>query len=259
MDVWLITVAVVRRWYVTFPMLALTVLAAFVVGRGVNPLHQVSSTAVLVPGPEASQFDNPYGSMDQVSQVLTVVLEDARTRTALEDRGLEPGYEVAQRSRSRILDITVSNEDPNVSLATAEAVLDRLREELLARQKGAGIPAEAQVGLEVLSPPAVIDVVTQGKTRNMVIVMVIGTALTVLTAVLLDDVVGLLRRQQARRREEARKTGRRRPPRATTRRAIGEPSEELTEGGPSANGGNDADPGRDGSDVAGPIVTGSQG
>jgi len=259
MDVWLITVAVVRRWYVTLPMLALTVLAAVVVGQGVNPLHQVSATAVLVPGPEASQVENPYGSMDQVSQVLTVVLDDARTRTALKDRGLEPGYEVNQRSRSRILEIAVSNEDPNVSLATAAAVLDRLREELLARQNGAGIPAQAQVGLEVLSPPAVVDVVTQGKLRNMVIVLVVGTALTILVAVLLDDVVGLLRRQQARRREEARKSGRRRPPRVTSRRAISSSAEEETEGGPSANGGRDVDTGPEGSDVAGPVVTNSPG
>src|SRR5699024_8631264 len=57
------------------------------------------------------------------------------------------------------------------------------------------------IGLQILQTPSVSDVVTDGKMRNMAIVGIVGAALSLLVAVLFDDIVGLLRRWGRRRRE----------------------------------------------------------
>ena len=208
MDVWRITVAVVRRWYVFLPLMALTVLGVFEVGKGVDPQYEVTATAILVPGTSSSEIDNPYGSMDETNQVLSIVVEGTQAREQIEAAGLEPGYERDPRSRSRIMDFSVVSDSPEIGLATGEAVLDLTRQELAERQGVVGIPEDAQVGLQVLQAPSVSEVVTEGKTRSMAIVGVLGAAFAVLVAVLFDDLVGLLKRWLVawRGRREARAT-----------------------------------------------------
>lgn len=204
MDVWRITVAVLRRWYVFLPLLALTVYGALRVGEGVAPEYEVTATAILVPGPEPSLIENPYGSLDQTSQVLAIVLDDSATREEFTARGLDAEYDIEPRSRSRIMDVTVLTPTAELSLATAEAVLDRVSAELLDRQESAGIREDSRISLQVLQAPSVSDVVTEGKLRNMVVVGIVGAALSLLVAVLFDDMVGLVRRWLRRKPERTR-------------------------------------------------------
>lgn len=194
MDVWRMTVALLRRWYVFLPLLVVTGATVFMVGEGINPEYEVTTTVVLVPGVQPSEFENPYGTIDQTNVVLAVVLDAAGTRQKIADQGLDAEYEVVPRDRSRIMDLTVRNEASEVALATSEAVLAVAREELVERQGAVDIPPPAQIGLQVLQPPAVSDVVMAGKVRSMAVVGLVGGALSVLVTVLFDDLVGLVKR-----------------------------------------------------------------
>lgn len=201
MDVWQLTIAVLRRWYVFLPLLAVVALAAVRVGDGVAPAYESRATAILVPGTVPSEIENPYGSMDQTSVVLGILLDDAPMREEFAAQGLDSDYEVRPRTRSRIVDVIVLNEDSDVSVATAQAVLDRLSSELSQRQADVGIEGAAQIGLQVLNAPSITDVVTEGKLRNMAVVGVVGAALALLVSVLFDDLVGLIARWRRRRAE----------------------------------------------------------
>lgn len=199
MDVWQITVAALRRWYVFLPLLALTGLAAFMVGQGVAPQYEVRATAILVPGSVPTEIESPYGSMDSTATVLGIVLDDAATRERISAQGMQPDYEFTPRNRSRIVDIEVLSDSPERSLATGNELLALASQELADRQAEVGIPANAQVGLQVLQAPAVSDVVSEGKLRNMAVIGILGAALSLLVAVLFDDLVGLFRGRRRRR------------------------------------------------------------
>lgn len=199
MDVWRITVAALRRWYVLLPLLALTGLAAYTAGEGVQPQYEVTATAVIVPGAVESEVANPYGGLDDTASVLSIVLDSNESRSQVEGRGLDPGYEVSTGSRNAIVSVTVLSDSEELALATGDGVLELARQELDERQQAAGITAEARIQLEVLQSPALSEVVTEGKLRNMAIIGVLGAAVSLLVAVLFDDIVGLLRRWLHRR------------------------------------------------------------
>lgn len=208
MDVWAITVAVLRRWYVFLPLLTLTVIAALWVGSRATEQSVATATVVLVPGSESSDVENPYGGIGETAQVLEIVLGSRVAHEALEEKGLSSDYLVDTRSQSRILDLSVTAATPEISLATAKEVLAMAREELSARQEEVGIPEAARVGVEVLRAPAVTDVVADGKLRNMAVVGILGGAASLVVAVLFDDLVGLV----VRRRRGSRHRGDGSPP-----------------------------------------------
>lgn len=204
LDVWRITVAALRRWYVLLPLLALTAFGAYTVGEGVAPQYEVRATAILVPGSTSAEVENPYGSLDTTATVLEIVLDDAATRDLLDAQGYQRDFEFGARSRTRIMDLTVLSDSPERSLSTGEAVLALASEELAQRQESAGIRGTAQVGMQVLQAPSLGDVVAEGKMRNMAVVGIVGAALSLLVAVLFDDIIGFLKAWRRRRRERKR-------------------------------------------------------
>lgn len=213
MDVWQITVAAVRRWYILLPLLALTAFGALRVGEGVDPEYEVTATAILVPGSAESEIESPYGNRNETTQVLSILLGATEARASIEAQGLDPDYEIMTRDRSNIVNLSVLSDSEQVSLDTGEAVLTLAAEELAQRQTQAGIPDPAQIGLEVLQPPTVSDVVVQGQLRNMVVVGILGASVSLLVAVLFDDIVGLTKRwlHRWRARRDA-KSARSQPP-----------------------------------------------
>lgn len=201
MDVWQITVAALRRWYILLPLLALTGYVTVTVGDSVRPQYEVTATSILVPGAVESEVAGPYGDLESTSSVLTILLDNIESRTDIAALGLDSDYVTEARSRTSIIDFSVISDTPEEGLATGEAVLALADQELGERQDAAGIPPQAQSELQVLQAPSVSDVVTDGKLRNMAIVGMLGAAVSVLAAVLFDDIVGLIRRRFQKRPE----------------------------------------------------------
>ncbi|QDB80223.1 hypothetical protein FE251_13160 [Georgenia wutianyii] len=202
MDVWRITVATLRRWYIFLPLLALTAGAVFVVGQGVQPEYEVSGTALITPGRTPSPVPNPYGGEQQASAAVAIVLNSTESRAGVQAAGLLPAYEVAGRSRSTILNVAVRGGDADQAVETARHVLELAGQELAERQGGAGIPSSAQYGLDILAAPALAGVVYDGKMQVQAVTGLLGASLALLVAVLFDDIVGLFRRRRARRRAD---------------------------------------------------------
>lgn len=198
MDVWRITLAALRRWYVLLPLLALTGLGAVSAGNSVAPEYQATATIMYVAGPGETELPNPYGDLSGANEVATIVLNSVETRTALAAAGHGGAYEVTPQSRSSIAYISIRSGDPEDAVATGTALIDVAAAELVSRQEAAGIPPTAQVSLQVLEPPTVIAAVQEGKLRVQAVVGVLGAGLSLLVAVLFDDIVGLWKRARAR-------------------------------------------------------------
>lgn len=217
MDVWRITVAAVRRWYVLLPLLALTVAASLAAGKGVHPEYDVTGTAMVVPGKTVSEVPNPYGNVDDANTAVGIVLNSPTVRSRIAAQGLDPAYEVVPQDRSTILNFSIRADDASVGTATGEAVIEAAEQELRNRQTKAGVPVNARYGIQILQAPALTAVVTNGKTRNMAIIGVLGAGMSLLVAVFFDDVVGLIRR---RRRRKTRRNERMDSPSGVTGGAV---------------------------------------
>lgn len=200
MDVWQITVAALRRWYVLLPMLALTVLLALAAGKGVKEEYVATGTLMVVPGRMIPNAPNPYGGPDDANNAVAIVLNSPEARRQVAEQGLASDYEVLPQSRSTIMAFTVRSESPSVSVDTGAAVFDLAAEELRDRQAAAGIRTGSQYSVDALQPPSLSEVVTEGKRRNIAVVGVLGAGVSLVVAVFLDDVVGLVRRRRRRQR-----------------------------------------------------------
>lgn len=200
MDVWGITVATLRRWYIFVPLIALTAFATVSVGRGVAPEYEATGAAMLVPGPgavaEEDWVPNPLGSMETANVVIGIVVTGPEARDLIASYGLNREYELSQGSRSALMNVDVRDESPAVAVETATAVLELVADELEARQVAANIPKNGRYRLQVLRPPFIENAVTDGKLRNMAIAGVLGAAASLLITVFFDDLVGLVRRRR---------------------------------------------------------------
>lgn len=200
MDVWRITVATLRRWYIFLPLLALTAGAVQLAGAGIAPEYEVSSTALITPGSAPAPVPNPYGGEQQANVAVAIVLNSGETRERVQAENLLPGYDVASQSRSTVMNVSVRGGNADQAAATAYRVIELAAEELETRQAEAGIRGPAQYGLDILAPPALMAVAYDGKTQVQAVTALLGASLSLLVAVLFDDIVGLFRRRRARRR-----------------------------------------------------------
>ena len=198
-DVWRITLAAIRRWYILIPLLAVTGWGAWVAGEGIHPEYEVQATAMLLPGTTVSEVPNPYGGIDEANQAVAIVLSSAESLSQIAAQGLSTEYTVTPESRSNILRFSVRADDPETAVATGTALLDLVRNELSTRQDEAGVPSSSQIGIDVLAAPAVLDVVYEGKLRVQAIIGLLGASIALVVAVLFDDIVGLVKRRRRRR------------------------------------------------------------
>ena len=201
MDVWRITVAVLRRWYVFLPLMVVTVLATLQVGASTPTQHEVSATTILVYGSGSSDYEGAYGGRSDTTQVMGVILDAPEMRERIEAQGLERDYEVHTESDSALMEVTVLAGTKQQGMDTVEALLELTTQELQRRQTAAEVPRAAQIRMQVLQAPHVSEVVAEGKLRNMAVVGIVGASLSLLVAILFDDLTGLLARWRDRRRE----------------------------------------------------------
>lgn len=202
MDVWRITIAALRRWYILLPLLALTGWGVLAAGESVEPEYEVTGAAMFTPFRVEPDMPNPYGDVDAANRAVVIVLRSPAIREQIADMGLISSYEVEPEQQSSIMYLTVRGDSPEVAEQTGTAVFELARQELATRQDAVDLPAQGQYGLEVLDAPSVNAIVQDGKTRIQAVVGVLGAGIALVAAVLFDDIVGLLRRVRDRRRAD---------------------------------------------------------
>jgi len=200
-DVWRITLAALRRWYILIPLLALTAWGAMFVGDGFQPQYEVHATAMMTPGRTEPEVPNPYGDLDDANQAVTIVLNSAEARQQIIAQGLSADYEVTADSRSTILQMVVRSDDRDAAVDTGTALLGLASKDLTTRQTEVGLAKSSQYTLSILAAPSVINVVYDGKLRTQAIVGLLGASVALVIAVLFDDIIGLVRRRRTRRKE----------------------------------------------------------
>ncbi|WP_129668320.1 hypothetical protein [Phytoactinopolyspora endophytica] len=200
MDVWRITIAALRRWYILLPLLAVTGVLVSMAGKQTNPEYEAQSVAMVAPERVPAELYNPFSNTVGAQQALGIILNSTDTARQLAGDGLSASYEIGADARSNILQIVTRADSPGVAQDAAGALLDIAITELETRQNEADIPERSQYTLDVLAQPEVVGVVETSQLRTQAVVGALGAGLAVLISVLFDDALGLFVRARARRR-----------------------------------------------------------
>lgn len=202
MDVWGITVAALRRWYIFLAILGLAGFGAHMVGKSVHPEYEASASALLTPPPTAAPVANPFGNVDGANQAIAIILNGPGAEAAVAQQGLTPSFTVTSQARSSIFNVAVRGVNPDKAVATTEAVLDIASRELIDRQTAGGVPEANQISMQVLSAPAITNVVTDGALRVQAVILVLGAAIALTVAVLFDEIMQWFRRRRRGKKAE---------------------------------------------------------
>lgn len=183
-----------RRWYVTAPVIALTVVAAVGVGMVIRPEYRTSVAIVLVPPtvtapvPAAGASARPGNPWPRVGEAamaqavqIAVSAHEARSRVAA--AGGDAGYEVESVPRSSILTIEVAADTPGTALATVDAVTVLVHDEVATRQAQYAPGPGEQITSQVLDPGRNVAPSRSNVLRLQIVVVAIGLLLAAATAV----------------------------------------------------------------------------
>lgn len=182
-----------RRWYVTAPIVALTVVAAAGIGAAIRPEYRSTVAIVLVPPTgaaaptptPAAAPGNPWsrigvGAMAQAVQIATSA-HDARSRVRA--GGGDPDYKVELVPRSSILTIEVAADSAGVALATVDGVTALVHDEIAGRQAQYRSAPGEQITAQVLDPGRDVTPSRSNVLRLQIVVVGIGLLVAAAAAV----------------------------------------------------------------------------
>lgn len=207
-----------RRWYVTTPIIALTITAAVGVGAAIQPEYRSTVAIVLVPPTGATpdseavptgQSGNPWakigvGAMAQAVQIAASS-HDARERVRAV--GGDPDYTVELVSRSSILAIEVAADSAGTALATVAGVTDLIDNEVARRQARYQASPGEQITTQVLDPGRNVEPSRSNVLRLQIVVVGLGLLLAAAAAVCYDAAARHLAARGRRTRSGADRPG----------------------------------------------------
>ncbi|NHC45872.1 YveK family protein [Motilibacter aurantiacus] len=220
MDLWQLTVLVLRRWYVALPIAFLAVVAAALAGSRIQPEYATTAQVQVTPpnvtlvggigalapdesGDEVQEVTiNPFlsGGAQTMAQTMATVMGSERVRLELAAGGGTGGYTVKAVTRSPFLQVNVVADSAGRASRTTELFGQVLRRELVDLQQEAGSP---EIQFFEVTDLAVGETPSAGKDglrKVQAIVLGVGLALAVGCALAVEGAHRTRAQRLARRR-----------------------------------------------------------
>ena len=198
---WEGTVALVRRFYVTVPLVAVAAVGGTFYIDSISPEYHGSAAVVLL-GPTAPANPavpapaNPYVHFGSIAMAntLQVDMADPRTSAEISGAGNSTDFTVTVDGRSSILTIATTAATRARALSTANQLVSIIQADVTSLQSAYGTDTTKQITTRVLSAGAVsaADSRAQGRAR----------LITVSAFVVLAIIVSLMIDRKIRRRRE---------------------------------------------------------
>jgi hypothetical protein len=208
MDLWDLTRVMVRRWYLTAPLVLATIVATFWITTATGPDYEASGHVAVIP-PEVQRVAEA-GEMLRVSPWNEEALAHA-AQIRLEAKHLQEN--LAEQGFHGEWSVQVSGRLPVVSIAvvapTAEQAVDTLHrlqavvdDEVRIRQEEYAVPVEEQIRTVRYDTGESVDTSASGLRRALVAALGAGAILTIAVVTAFDAVA----RVRQRRREQSVRT-----------------------------------------------------
>lgn len=205
MDVWGAIVVLARRFYITVPLAALTIIGAYSYTHKTAGEYHAAASMVLI-GPTAVVDRNNPGPVNPFAGIGTPTVAAAIQVDATSPRSMSQiiaahnstNFSVAPVGRTSVLSITATSINPRQALSTVAQVIGIVQADLVARQRPYTTQTTQQVTTQVLSAPQLQALDTKARTRAEAIGIGSAIVVTILLVLVLDAI--LAERQRAGRR-----------------------------------------------------------
>ena len=200
-----------KRWYVTLPIVLVTICLSAVANAVLPTTYQSESSISLLNSPDVAALPpnngNPFLSF---SQALTVTadflgrrLASDESAKALAARGLTGTYGVklADNAMGPFLTLTVTGNDPAQVRKSIDILNAFTAEQLKAMQSEQQAPAGSQIASTVIVPPQAPQAQTKTKLQSVALIAMGGLAIAFLSAFLAENLLGIRRRARFGRRK----------------------------------------------------------
>lgn len=213
MDVWGAILVLIRRFYLTVPIAALTMFGGYAFARGVAPEYHATSSIVFL-GPTAGATNdrnappppaNPYATMS-LSTLLTTLQIDATSQqslSAIVAAGGTTNFSVGTVNKSSVVSINATATDPKQALATAGEVINLIRADLANRQRPYTTNQAYWATAQVIGAPALQAPDTKSRTRAEAIALGTAIVVTIIIVLIVDAMLDKRARQRRRRERNA--------------------------------------------------------
>ncbi len=209
MDVWGAILVLIRRFYLTVPIAALTMFGGYSYAHGVAPeYHATSSIVILGPTAGASTAKdappapaNPYATMSLTTLLtaLQIDVTNAQSMAAITAAGGTGDFSMNVVNRSSIVLITATSENARQAVNTAGEVVNLVKADLANRQKPYTTQQQYQVTAQVIGVPALQPVDTKARTRAEAIALGAAIVVTIVLVLVIDSLLSNRARRRRRR------------------------------------------------------------
>lgn len=213
MDLFTIVGAMLRRWYITVPLLMLVMFFSYLAYAAVDPLYSSSRSIVVLPSldeaaaelpedePEsAAEVDNPYSGQGG-SRFAVAVLTRNINSTAFEERlQLDPdvalSYEANSSSNQPMIHVEATAPSEEAVHALLDSVVVEAADVLDEFQAEAGAPEVTRYRIAPAVPAGPVEDATPSRLRGAGAIAVLGGAMTAALVVLGDTLLASRRRRR---------------------------------------------------------------
>ncbi|HVX45325.1 MAG TPA: hypothetical protein VHC49_15650 [Mycobacteriales bacterium] len=176
-----------KRWYVLIPGLAVTLVAAVLAMRIVPPSLQATGSVLLIsPSVETGNDGgpatptNPYlnfgAPLGATAEVVSAAVNSDRTAKELKQDGATGTYQVAldPNSSAPLLSVQATADDNARAMATLQAVITAIHDQLQQIQADAGAPINQYIKTEVVTSSQNATPVHGSLLRVLAVIMILG-------------------------------------------------------------------------------------
>jgi hypothetical protein len=208
-DLWDVGRIVVRRWYVSVPLVLVFFMVAVVMSGRVSPDYSAEASILFVAFGQSSEdlsestatsdatdttgpaniYLNFPASLATVAQATGLSVGSDDTRREVAALGLEPAYEVLVEDRSPLLYVRVTSSEDRKAIDTMDHVVSLIETDLDERQDAVDAPADERIEIELLARSEQSSADSGGRGRVRLTVAGLGVLIAVAGAVIFDALV----------------------------------------------------------------------
>jgi hypothetical protein len=205
MDLWELTRVLFRRWYISVPMVAISLAAAAWVTASTGPEYEATGHVAVLP-PEVQRIAqagdvvraSPWNE-EALAHAAQIRLEAKRLETDLVEHGFHGEWTVSVTGRLPVISVAVVAPSDEQAVATLHRLQAVVEEEVRVRQQGYDVPTEEQYRTVRYDSGESVDTSASSARRALVAAVGAGAVLTVAVVIGFDA----LARLRQRRREPA--------------------------------------------------------
>jgi hypothetical protein len=195
-DIWGAITVLARRYYLTLPIAAITLVLGWSYAGGIAPEYHASATVVLI-GPtavgtkDAPLPANPFAALGTATIAATIQIDAGQpvSLNQLIAAGDTTNIAVTPVTRTPILNLSATSESPARAAATVSKLISIIQTNLAARQRPYVPNIVNQVTAQVLAPAQLSGADVKSKHKAQAIAAGVAVVLAVLLTLVIDGIL----------------------------------------------------------------------